>query len=243
MSNRAGRKLQNIEGRELGRFNSHYLPPQHTATHSKVLPMFQNILGSLTSAVPLLNSAGSEGKAQGGGGLGGIVGQVIAPIASVATTATKTASTIMDQFMPPIAKSLLGAVTGGAKPSDGSLESGLKFEVNILKSVVAAKPMDATAKANIQGALDQVKAGKPLNECLSQLSEQEKTLLADTIGNAGFEPPEALSSYLTDKSQGDSGRMDCALKNVEVAESSGYEATEASAMLRFVPLAGALFGH
>lgn len=204
--------------------------------------MLQNLLGSLTSAVPLLNassSAAPAGKPQGG--LGGIVGQVVAPIASVAATATTAASKIVDQFVPPVAKSLLGAVTKGL-PSDGSLPSGLKVEVNVLKSVVAVNPMDAAAKANIQGALDQVKAGKPLTECLSHLSEQEKTLLADTIGNAGFEPPESLTSYLTNKSQGDAGRMDCALKNVEVAEEHGYEATEASALMRFLPLAGPLLG-
>jgi hypothetical protein len=115
-------------------------------------------------------------------------------------------------------------------------------EVNVLKSVVSLQSMDATSKSNIQGALDQVKAGKPLNECLSHLSEKEKTLLADTIGNSGFEPPEALTPYLTNKSQGDASRMDCALKNVEVAEQHGYQATEASALFRFLPLAAPLLG-
>ena len=37
-------------------------------------------------------------------------------------------------------------------------------------------------------------------------------------------------------------RMDCALKNVEVAESQGYQATEASALFRFLPLAAPLLG-
>jgi hypothetical protein len=205
--------------------------------------MFQNVLGSITKAVPLLNALGSAAApaSKPQSGMGGIIDQFVAPIASVAATATMAASKVVDQFMPPVAKSLLGAL-GQSAPSDGSLASGLKVEVNILKTVVSAQQMDATAKANIQGALDQVKAGKPLNECLSHLSEQEKTLLADTIGNHGFEPPEALTSYLTNKSQGDASRMDCALKNVEVAEEHGYEATEANAMLRFFPLAGVLLG-
>jgi len=209
--------------------------------------MLQNLIGSITGALPLLNASSSSAapasKPQGGlGGLGGIVDQFVAPIASVAATATTAASKVVDQFLPPVAKSLLDTVTGGYQ-ADGSLHSGLKVEVNVLKSVVAAQPMDATAKANIQSTLDEVKSGKPLNECLSHLSEQEKTLLADTIGNAGFEPPEALTSYLTDKSQGDAGRMDCALKNVEVAEEHGYGATEASALLRFLPLAAPLLGR
>jgi hypothetical protein len=209
--------------------------------------MFQNIIGSLTSAIPLLNasssasassSSASAGKPQGGGSL---IDAFVAPIASVAMNATKAASKVVDQFIPPVAKNLMGAVDKVL--SGGGLPGGLKVEVNVLKSVVAAKPMDAQAKANIQSTLDQVKSGKPLNESLSHLSEQEKTLLADTIGNAGFEPPECLSSYLTNKSQGDSGRMDCALKNVEVAESSGYAATEASALFTFLPLAAPLLGH
>lgn len=181
--------------------------------------MFQNALGSITKAIPLLNafsSAAPAGKPQSG--MGGIV----------------------DQFVPPVAKSLIGAVTQGLQ-SGGSLHSGLRAPVNILKSVVSGQPMDATAKANIQSALDEVKAGKPLHECLSHLSEQEKTLLADTIGNSGFEPPEALTPYLTNKSQGDASRMDCALKNVEVAEEHGYEATEASTIFRLLPL-GLLLG-
>jgi hypothetical protein len=204
--------------------------------------MFQNLIGSLTSAIPLLNafsSAAPASKPQSG--TGSIVDQFVAPIASVAMGATKAASGVVDQFMPPIAKSLIGAVTGEL-PSGGALPGGLRVEVNVLKSVVSVQPMDATAKANIQGALDQVKAGKPLNECLSHLSEKEKTLLADTIGNTGFEPPECLTSYLTNKSQGDSSRMDCALKNVEVAEQHGYSATEASALFRFLPLAAPLLG-
>ena len=205
--------------------------------------MFQNVIGSITSAIPFLNASGSAapaGKPQSG--LGGIVDQFVAPIASVAATAATAASKVVDQFVPPAVKSLIDSATQGS-PSDGSLHSGLKFEVNILKTVVAGQQMDATAKANIQGALDEVKAGKPLNECLSHLSEQEKTLLADSIGNAGFEPPEALTPYLTNQSQGDAGRMDCALKNVEVAEEHGYGATEASAILRFFPLAGPLLGR
>lgn len=206
--------------------------------------MFPNILGSLTKAIPFLSTATASSSASASkpqGGLGGIVDQFVAPIASVAATATTAASKLVDQFMPPIAKSLLGAVTQD-HPSDGSLPGGLKVEVNVLKGVVSMQQMDATSKANIQSALDQVKAGKPLNECLSPLSSKEKTLLADTIGNAGFEPPEALNSYLTNKSQGDSSRMDCALKNVEVAEQKGYGATEASALFRFLPLAPALLG-
>lgn len=204
--------------------------------------MFQNVLGSITKAIPLLNaftSAAPAGKPQSG--TGSIVDQFVAPLASVAASATTAASRIVDQFVPPVVKSLIGSVTQGL-PSDGSLPGGLRVEVNVLKSVVSAQQMDATAKANIQGALDQVKAGKPLNECLSHLSGQEKTLLADTIGNTGFEPPEALTSYLTNKSQGDAGRMDCALKNVEVAEEHGYQATEASALFRFLPLAAPLLG-
>lgn len=209
--------------------------------------MFQNILGSLTSAIPLLNassSASPASKPQGGMGGLGLLGQLVAPLASVAATATTAASKIVDQFVPPVAKSLIGSVTEGLQSSGllPKMPSGLRVEVNVLKSVVALQPMDAKAKSNIQGALDQVKAGKPLSECLSPLSGQEKTLLADTIGNAGFEPPEQLTSYLTNKSQGDSSRMDCALKNVEVAESKGYQATEASALFRFLPLAGPLLG-
>jgi len=207
--------------------------------------MFQNILGSLGKAIPILGSLSAPtptGKSQGGGGgLGGIVDQFVAPIASVAATATTAASKVVDQFLPPVAKSLIDTATGGLQ-SGGALPGGLRVEVNVLKSVVSMQNMDATSKANIQGALDQVKSGKPLNECLSQLSGPEKTLLADTIGNAGFEPPECLTSYLTNQSQGDSSRMDCALKNVEVAESSGYQATEASALFRFLPLAPMLLG-
>jgi len=197
--------------------------------------MFQNLIGSIAGAVPLLNASSSASSSGGG------IGQLVAPIASAAMSATSAASKIVDQFMPPVAKSLIGAATQAFQPP-GSLASGLRVEVNVLKSVVAMQQMDPTAKSNIQGALDQVKSGKPLNECLSQLSNQEKTLLADTIGNAGFEPPEALTSFLTNQSQGDASRMDCALKNVEVAEEHGYEATEASALFRFLPLAGPLLG-
>jgi hypothetical protein len=208
--------------------------------------MFQNIIGSIAKAIPGLNASSSDsssaapaGKPQGGG-LGGLIDQFVAPVASVAMSATKAASSVVDQFIPPVAKSLIGSVTEGL--SGGRIAGGLRVEVNVLKSVVATQQMDPSSKAKIQGVLDQVKDGKPLNECLSQLSEQEKTLLADTIGNHGFEPPEALSSYLTNKSQGDSGRMDCALKNVEVAEEHGYQATEASALFRFLPLAAPLLG-
>jgi hypothetical protein len=199
--------------------------------------MFQNILGSLTSSIPLLNLS----QPKGGAG-GGIIDQLVAPIASVATTAATSASKIVDQFLPPVAKNLLDTLTGGASPG-GGLAGGLKVEVNVLKTVVSAQSMDAKSKANIQSALDEVKSGKPLSQCLSSLSSQEKTLLADTIGNAGFEPPEQLNSYLTNQSQGDSSRMDCALKNVEVAESSGYQATEASKLMRFLPLAAPLLGY
>jgi len=170
------------------------------------------------------------------------IGKIVAPIAAVTTTVATAASKVVDQFTPPIVKSVMGTIEKSL-PSDGSLPGGLKVEVNVLKGVVALQPMDATSKSNIQNALDQVKAGKPLSQCLSQLSDKEKTKLADTIGNAGFEPPEQLNPYLTDKSQGDSSRMDCALKNVEVAESEGYENTEASALMRFLPLAAPLLGH
>ncbi|HYV45386.1 MAG TPA: hypothetical protein VFA20_11015 [Myxococcaceae bacterium] len=173
------------------------------------------------------------------------LGKVIAPVAAVTTSVATAASKVVDQFTPPIVKSVMGTIEKslGGGSSDGSLPGGLKVEVNVLKGVVATQPMDATSKSNIQNALDQVKAGKPLSQCLSQLSEKEKTKLADTIGNAGFEPPEQLTPYLTNKSQGDSWRMDCALKNVEVAESEGYDKTEASALMRFLPLAAPLLGH
>jgi len=202
--------------------------------------MFQNLIGSIGQAIPFLNSLSSASTDKGGAG-GSLIDKVVAPIASAVTTATTAASKVVDEFLPPVAKKALGSVENLLTPP-GSLPGGLRVEVNVLKSVVASQKMDETSKAHIQSALDQVKSGKHLDECLSQLSGPEKTLLADTIGNAGFEPPEALNSYLTNQSQGDSSRMDCALKNVEVAESSGYQATEASALFRFLPLAPALLG-
>jgi hypothetical protein len=228
--------------------------------------MFQNLLGSITNSIPLLsggatasasaNASAPASQPKGGGGLfglGGLVDAFVSPIAKVAATASKA----VDSFVEPVlntAEALLPGPIGqavkkvadtldGADPGPGGgIASGLKVEVNVLKGVVSAQNMDATSKAHIQSALDEVKSGKGLDSSLSSLSGNEKKLLADTIGNAGFEPPECLKSYLTNQSQGDSSRMDCALKNVEVAEEKGYQATEASSMMRFLPLAPALLG-
>src|SRR5262245_36523517 len=119
--------------------------------------MSQGLLGSLTSAIPLLNLS----QPKGGGG--GLINQVVAPIASIATTATTTVSKVVDQFLPPIAKNALNAVTGGLS-LDGGLPSGLKAEVNVLKTVVAGQSMDPQTKAKLQSVLDEVKAGKPLSQ-------------------------------------------------------------------------------
>jgi hypothetical protein len=211
--------------------------------------MFDNLLGSIAGAIPGLNLSSSSNQ----GGLGGIVNSLVSPIAKAVTTA----STFADQFVAPLEKAAVAltpgplkplvqsvedTLDGGAPQADGSLPSGLKVEVNVLKGVVSAQSMDATSKAHIQSALDNVKSGEQLDSALSPLTSSEKSLLANTIGNAGFEPPDCLKSYLSNQSEGDSSRMDCALKNVEVYEKSGYQATEASHLFRFLPLGPVLLG-
>src|SRR5262245_30200456 len=61
------KKLQNMVVRESGRFHSHYLRRSLPEAYFKDSPMLGNILGSLTSAVPLLGSVSSAASSAGGG--------------------------------------------------------------------------------------------------------------------------------------------------------------------------------
>ena len=66
---------------------------------------------------------------------------------------------------------------------------------------------------------------------INTLGEDDKANLANTITSYHMEPPEMLNSYVKPELQKytESSVLDCALKNVEVAELSGYASTEAAA--------------
>ncbi len=123
---------------------------------------------------------------------------------------------------------ILNGVTSVAKNvlSGGKVPIGASVMVGVLQGIVGAACTDPQQRANIEACLKQVQDGKPLKECLGQLSECDKTKLADTIGSCGFEIPECLNEFASNpESSGNSARPDCALKTVEESEAGRYGST------------------
>lgn len=109
--------------------------------------------------------------------------------------------------------------------SGQGLPIGSSVMVAVLQGVAGLTIKDPEQRKDIMGALKEVQNGKPLEQCMSSLSDEEKTKLCDTIGTFAFgmfKPPECLRSYASDPSYFDGPKFDCALRNVEVSESEGY---------------------
>lgn len=140
---------------------------------------------------------------------------------------------------------ILNGVMGVAKNVlTGKQPLGASVMVGVLQGIVGAACTDPQQRANIQNCLKQVQDGKPLQECLSQLCDEDKTKLADTIGSVGFEIPECLNEYASNpESSGNSARPDCALKTVEQSEQGKYGETLAGKItnpLNFLTQGGGL---
>lgn len=147
---------------------------------------------------------GKEGKGKEEKGIGGFLGR------------------IKDSFsgLTSLAKNII---------SGQGLPIGSSVMVAVLQGVAGLTIKDPEQRKDIMGALKEVQNGKPLEQCMSSLSSEEKTKLCDTIGTFAFgmfKPPECLRSYASDPSYFDGPKFDCALRNVEVSESEGYSSSQ-----------------
>jgi hypothetical protein len=123
----------------------------------------------------------------------------------------------------------------------GKQPFGASVMVGVLQSIVGASCTDPQQRANMQACLKDVQNGKPLQQCLSTLGDEDKTKLADTIASVGFEIPECLNEYASDPEKaGNSSRPDCALKTVEMSESGNYGDTLAGKITNPLNLLGGL---
>ena len=116
----------------------------------------------------------------------------------------------------------------------------VQMPITILQNVILSKDMSAQDKGDIKKCIDNVKKGENLDSACNSLAPEQRTILVTAIASAGFKPPECLKQYSKNPAKDYSpGRMDCALRNVEVGQKTGnYKNTQADQLTNMIPIFG-----
>jgi len=116
----------------------------------------------------------------------------------------------------------------------------VQMPITILQNVILSKDMSAQDKGDIKKCIDNVKKGENLDSACNSLSVNQRTVLVTAIASAGFKPPECLKQYSKNPEKDYSaGRMDCALRNVEIGQKTGsYKNTQADQLTNMIPIFG-----
>lgn len=177
-----------------------------------------------------------QAGANGGGLLGGLMGNFMGAGGGPCGGDVNGASGAGN---PQAAQASCSASAAPPKWGKAPPES-VQMPITILQNVILSKEMSAQDKGDIKKCIDNVKKGENLDSACNSLSVNQRTVLVTAIASAGFKPPECLKQYSKNPAKDYApGRMDCALRNVEVGQKTGsYKNTQADQLTNLIPIFG-----